>query len=249
MVRVFFLFKVWHFNFNIFGKQAANAFRKNKAIVRFAASEQSEGSPQWFQERPRIDRSSEWHFKAKRRVVILWTEWMKQQQQAELAMLHRCEATPAWADVSGNAACIRKNVFFGVRLWASHHQWDVENASLYSHVLPAIFIKHMLVIWKTKRGKKRHEHDIRMRLPDSSTQETNKLPGLCKLFRQGIRKAQSRQLMNSSNYADANHETQSCNLTHLIYGWQLNHWHQHPPLCVPLHYHSAIFFTTTIFNH
>lgn len=78
MVRFFFLFKVWHFNFNIFGKQAENVFRKNKAIVRFAASEQSEGSPQWFQERPRIDRSSEWHFKAKRRVVILWTEWMKQ---------------------------------------------------------------------------------------------------------------------------------------------------------------------------
>lgn len=47
--------------------------------------------------------------------------------------------------------------------------------------------------------------------------------------------------MNSSNYADANHEAQSCNLTHLIYGWQPNHCHQHPPHCVTLRYYSAMF--------
>lgn len=52
--------------------------RKNKVVVRFAASEQSEGSPQGSQEICKIDTSSERHFKAKGRVVILWTEWMRQ---------------------------------------------------------------------------------------------------------------------------------------------------------------------------
>lgn len=59
--------------------------------------------------------------------------------------------------------------------------------------------------------------------------------------------------MNSSNYADANHETQSCNLTHLIYGWQPSHRHQYPPpLFVALSYcigccNSEMFLTANPF--
>lgn len=91
-------------------------------------------------------------------------------QREELWFCGRNEWNRATAGWAGNAAQVRSNsslsrcfrkwgvctqkCVFGVRLWASHHQWDVENASLYSHVLPAIFIKHMLVIWKMKRGKK-----------------------------------------------------------------------------------------------
>lgn len=152
-----------------FAVQTDNVVNKNKVVVIFPAK-QSEGDPQWPQGRSRL---------TKRRVVMTRTTPVKQS-----------DSRPSWRQCTGEKQLQPEQMFQEMgRVCARMCLVWGDQRLITSAMLTLICVNsHFLV--QLCLQKKQTNWFI--------TQQTNVLPGLRKLFRQDIRKAQSRLIKGAN---------------------------------------------------